>query len=264
MDPSLTPDEAEHLLRGHGPDREELQAVRDFIAMASSTASAVPSEATAQRHRAAMAGAVGLGPEPASFPRSRSNVMVRNVLRSKIFRTFAGALAGVVAMGGLAAAHTLPAPAQDAVSAVAERIGIDLPRSNEKEKKAKTGLDHDGDGVPDDNGRHSGTTGEKRGKDHDGDGTADDNGLHMGQTKDKRGKDHDGDGVADDNGLRKGDAKPDDDDASEGVDDDEGDDDSEGDDDTQGDDDGPKAERSGNASERSKDARGEDDSTNDD
>ena len=260
----ITSDEADHLLSGRSA-RDDLSDVVSFVRSASALRNARPDAATQARHLAAMSEATHLDPEPGYAPRSRSSVMVGSILRTKIFKVLAGAVAGVVAMGGLAAAHTLPAPAQDVVSAVAELIGIDLPRSNEKadkDKKVKTGADHDGDGVADDNGLHTGTTGTKRGADHDGDGVADDNGHHKGQTTEKRGKDHDGDGVADDNGLRKGDDGDSEDDDADDDADAEGDDDA--DDEGEDEDDEPKAERSDDASDRSKDARDDNETSNDD
>jgi len=209
--PNFTPDEAEQLLRGRALERDDLFELRDFVRTAAAATRTQPSVGAERRHLAAIAEATRLEPLSAPAPRSRSNVMVGSILRSKTFKALAGAVAAVVAMGGLAAAQTLPGPAQDAMAEVAERVGIDLPHANEKR-----GADHDGDGIADDNGLHTGQTGEKRGADHDGDGVADDNGLHKGQSDDpatgkdkvKTGKDHDGDGVADDNGKHKGEANP--------------------------------------------------------
>ena len=219
--PNLTPDEAEELLRGRALERDDLFELRDFVRTAAATTRTRPSVGAERRHLAAIAEATRLEPLSAPALRSRSNVMVRSILRSKPFKALAGAVAALVAMGGLAAAQTLPGPAQDAMAEVAERVGIDLPHAKEKR-----GADHDGDGIADDNGLHTGQTGVKRGADHDGDGVADDNGLHKGQTKDKTkpdtdepkpdkvktGKDHDGDGVADDNGKHKGEDNAGDDD----------------------------------------------------
>jgi hypothetical protein len=202
---TITSDEAEQLLNGRAFERDDLFELRDFVRTAASMTRAQPTPQTEQRHLAAIAEARHLEPLTTDAPRTRSKTMARSIIRSKAFKTLAGAVAAVVAMGGLAAAQTLPAPAQDAMAEVAERVGITLPHS--RDAKVKTGGDHDGDGVADDNGLHTGQTGEKRGADHDGDGVADDNGLHKGQNQEKRGADHDGDGVADDNGLHKGDGK---------------------------------------------------------
>lgn len=227
----ITPDETERLLIGRAFERDELFEIRDFVRTAAAMNRAVPSERTAQAHIAAIVETARLEPISPPPPSPRSSRM-RSMFRSKLFKTFAGAIVAVLAMGGLAAAQTLPDPAQDAVASVAQKVGIGIPHSQAHEAKVKRGMDHDGDGVADDNGLHTGQTGTKRGADHDGDGVADDNGLHKGQNKVKTGRDHDGDGVADDNGKHKGETKSGDDDGNDGEDDAADDDD---------DDDEPKA-----------------------
>ncbi|MCI0343926.1 MAG: hypothetical protein L0221_00595, partial [Chloroflexi bacterium] len=177
--PDFTPDEAEALLGGRAFERDDLFELRDFVWTAK-TVRKHPSVRAERRHLVAIAEALQLETFSEPAPRPRSNTMARLILRSKTFKAFAGAVAAVVAMGGLAAAQTLPAPAQDAMAEVAARVGIDLPHSTDAptdaptDAKVKTGADHDGDGVADDNGLHTGQTGEKRGADHDGDGVADD------------------------------------------------------------------------------------------
>ena len=226
----ITPDEAEQILNGRAFERDDLFEIRDFVRTAAAMNRMAPSERAARAHIAAIVDATTLEPISAPPPSPRSNRM-RSILRSKVFKTFAGAIAAVVAMGGLAAAQTLPDPAQDAVASVAQKVGIGIPHSQAHEEKVKRGMDHDGDGTADDNGLHTGQTGTKRGADHDGDGVADDNGLHKGQNKVKTGKDHDGDGVADDNGKHKGETKSGGDDGEEGDDgSDDGSDDDAGDD----------------------------------
>ena len=224
----ITPDEAEQILNGRAFERDDLFEIRDFVRTAAAMNRTRPGKRAEHRHLLAIVEATAIESVPETAPQPRSTTMVRSVLRSKPFKALAGALVALVGMGGLAAAQTLPAPAQDAMAAVADRVGITLPHS--EAFTAKHGADHDGDGVPDDNGRHGGQTVVKDGADHDGDGVADDNGNHTGQNQTKRGKDHDGDGVADDNGLHKGDDKASDD-QTEVDDDDQGtDNDDQGDD----------------------------------
>ncbi len=93
----------------------------------------------------------------------------RKVMRSLWFKISAAAVAAVLGTGGLAAADVLPRPVQDAVATAAQTVlRVDLPSS--KDKKVKTGLDHNEDGVPDDNGNHYG---EDKGKSDEPHGKSD-------------------------------------------------------------------------------------------
>jgi hypothetical protein len=157
----FTRKQAEDLLAGRmAADQEGLRELAGFLRATKAVAYASPSAATEQRHLAAIAEAAALaehGVDGRFAPPRRSNVMVATILRSKLFKATAGAVAAVLATGGLAAANTLPGPAQDAVAFVAGTVGIDLPHADDHgNDKVKDGMDHDGDGVADDNGNHYG------------------------------------------------------------------------------------------------------------
>ena len=83
---------------------------------------APPDEVTAARHLRAMGDAA---PAAAVVGRPRRRVVA----------VAAGAAAaGIFLTGGLAAANTLPAPVQDAVASAAEVVGLDLPRSEDRDE----------------------------------------------------------------------------------------------------------------------------------
>ena len=178
----MTPDrifddeQAESLLGGRPTADPHDDVLAAFFRTAKATAAQAPDEATQTLHLAAIAEAASHIER--SAPRSRSRNMVSTIFKRRSAKIAAGAIAVVFATGGLAAADVLPEPAQDAVASIASNVGIDLPDSHEDDAKVKDGMDHDGDGVADDNGKHRGQN--KTGMDHDGDGIPDDNGKRSG------------------------------------------------------------------------------------
>jgi hypothetical protein len=166
--PEFSPDQVEAILGGRStPGAEDLSA---FFRAAKAVAAEKPDAGLERRHLAAIAEATTL--PPLAAPRTRK---ARMILGTKWFKVIAGAIAAVLSMGGLAAAQALPGPMQDVISAAANTVGIPLPDSDDDdaddaadhEKKAKDGMDHDGDGVADDNGNH-------KGQNKPDDGTTDD------------------------------------------------------------------------------------------
>ena len=201
-------EEARELVRGLETVSNDLAALATFMRAAETMRTERPDAATEQRHLAAIATATARlrADTPAA---SEAGPSMLGVLRSRWFKAAAIGVAAVLTTGGLAAARMLPAPAQNAVAAVAQAIGIDLPDADDDPASGHRSTqddplgDADGDGIP--NGEDPVTTAPKDGLDHDGDGVPDDNGNHTGQITPKDGLDHDGDGVPDDNGER---AKP--------------------------------------------------------
>ena len=222
-EPRFVSDEARELVRGLETVSNDLAALATFMRGAETLRAEGPDAATEARHLAAIAQETAR--VRASVPAaSEQRPSVLGVLRSRWFKGTAIGLAAVLTTGGLAAARVLPAPAQNAIAAVAEAIGLDLPRADGTNDTVQSTSDFDGDGIPNGedpvpgqpvsendplgdvdgdgipNGEDPESAQVKDGLDHDGDGVPDDNGNHTGQLAPKDGLDHDGDGVPDDNG----------------------------------------------------------------
>ncbi|MBK5224923.1 MAG: hypothetical protein JJE52_19025, partial [Acidimicrobiia bacterium] len=112
---------------------DDRAAAGSFIADLRAGLLAPPSDEVAASHLAAMFGALDA---------KGSGAQVVDLTQRRARRTLAGALVAAGALGltgGFAAAGTLPAPVQDAVSRVANVFAIDLPNSDE--------VDHDPDDI---------------------------------------------------------------------------------------------------------------------
>jgi hypothetical protein len=216
----------------------DLTALAGFIRAARRSANEPIDPSIEQQHLAAIAYASRL--EAQSNPVRPSRTAV--VLRSRLFKATATAVAAVIATAGLAAAQVLPAPAQDAVAKFANAVGIDLPTSDDAGSPSgsrqdevykhrpphhpgstvddsgtgKAGADN-GDGVPDDNGDHGGEDPDRRSGEAPGQsgsepgnsgGAPGRSGSVPGQSSDqgKNGADHSRDGAPDDNGNHGGSA----------------------------------------------------------
>ncbi|HEY7873701.1 MAG TPA: hypothetical protein VIG64_01130, partial [Actinomycetota bacterium] len=128
------PDERdlERILSGVAPsgDGEPLEA---FVGQVREMYSVSPDTAIRERHLARIHQVAGSS-APAPFVPSRTRTPAWLPLRSLAARAGTVAVAAVVTTGGLAAAGALPGPMQDAVSTVASKIGLDLPRADERDK----------------------------------------------------------------------------------------------------------------------------------
>ena len=204
-DPRFVNEEAEELVRGLESVRNDLSSLAAFYRGAERLRSEAPDDETKARHLAAIADEIARQRVLTSSAPAPLRARSRGVVRSRWFKVASIGLAAVLATGGLAAAQTLPAPAQNAIAAVAHAIGIDIPRADEDRRSSDRPSeldpngDADGDGIP--NGEDPNTP-PKDGRDHDGDGIPDDNGERRGEDKTKDGLDRDGDGTPDDNGER--------------------------------------------------------------
>ncbi len=116
--------EIDALLSGKNVAGEELS---ELVRVAKAAGHQPPDEATEQRHLAAIMQAADL----TSTDELRRKKM-RKALASRWAKAGAVAAAAVVTLGGLAAANSLPGPAQDAISNAADHAGFDLPKANEK------------------------------------------------------------------------------------------------------------------------------------
>jgi hypothetical protein len=140
----------DRLLSGVGPSTAQEDPVARFVGSARRVAALPPSESTEQRHLSAILETAQLFVEKGNpVARPASNAAApdlqasglpkrrRKFVLSSLFATLAAKLAAggiAVAMattGGLAAAGNLPAPAQDAISMAAEKIGLHIPAADE-------------------------------------------------------------------------------------------------------------------------------------
>jgi hypothetical protein len=124
MDKHVSDLDAERLFAGVS-DPDPAEPLTRFTADLRATYVATPAEPTRAAHLHAMtetyAGLVGTGQPKAAPAKRRRRFVVRGTI----------AAAGLVLVGGsaMAATGTLPDAAQDAVSSVARRIGVQLPRA---------------------------------------------------------------------------------------------------------------------------------------
>jgi len=115
-----------------------LHALATYAQDAKATFSAAPDEATRAIHLMAMAEtAAGLDSPPASEiapapsrPFSRAKVVLSSLIASLIGKIALVGVAVAATTGGLAATGSLPDPAQDALARAAEKVGFDLPASD--------------------------------------------------------------------------------------------------------------------------------------
>ncbi len=140
----------DRLLRGEAPSTTQDDSLVAFVGSAKSVAAIPPGESIEREHLSAMLEAAQLFVEKGNpVVRPASNAAVpdlqasglpkrrRKFVLSSLFATLTAKLAAAgiaVAMastGGLAAAGNLPAPAQDAVSMAAEKIGLHIPDADE-------------------------------------------------------------------------------------------------------------------------------------
>jgi uncharacterized membrane protein YgcG len=131
---NLSDRDLDRLLAGKAPlGADNLDDVVAFVGDVKVDFQVVPDEATAAKHLAAINAAAGDAATSADRERptqrsSRSKFMGRN--RKLVTAIVAGVLVLSV-FGGAAYAGALPAPVQNAVSGVADDIGVSLPDSND-------------------------------------------------------------------------------------------------------------------------------------
>lgn len=130
----LTDAEIDVVIDGSAP-RPALEDLTEFL---SSTKLVVrrPIDASVEREHLSAIHEAAREPAPTTVIRRPAARPKRRALK-----VAAGALAFVLATGGLAAAHVLPAPAQDAIASVARNVGIHLPSSDDHPGHA-TGRNH--------------------------------------------------------------------------------------------------------------------------
>jgi translation initiation factor IF-2 len=145
--------EIERALAGeYAGEDPSLRTLASYAKDVRSTLSAAPDEATRATHLVSMAQATaGLHTQPAAQVRpaparafNRAKLVLTSLAATLIGKIALVGVALAATTGGLAATGSLPDPAQDAVARAGEKVGLELPRGDDRVPS-----DDDG-GVPED------------------------------------------------------------------------------------------------------------------
>ncbi len=161
------PDEIDALLAGRGTVGGD--SLIELVRAAKAAGTQPVDEATQQRHLAVIVEESKLttANQPGFAPRSRRDKM-RKIFRPAWVKALAIVGVALSATTGLASAGVMPDPAQDALSKVAEKVGVAIPASDNAGKKADAPEDDAGEegeeGTEGEDGDDAGTEGEENGK----------------------------------------------------------------------------------------------------
>jgi hypothetical protein len=155
--------EIEALLAGRKPaDRPDLDDLVEFIRTAKAVSHQAPSPDVERRHLSAIVAATAEAPIELSRRRN-----MKSLIASRWTKIAAATVIAFGTTSGLAAANVLPAAAQNALAAAAEKVGFDLPRSSEKahhNDDDSDGTSDTEDGTEEGDTNDAGTAGEENGK----------------------------------------------------------------------------------------------------